>query len=473
MAGCGRLVNNKPMVICVGSALLYFKKEIIYMKIAILKRTIFFFILAMILFRSPHIKAASPDTSLTGRMSGHVNTLSRHKAAYGGSLTCHGSRHKAAYGDSLTCHGSRHKAAYGGSFTCHGFGQKATLAARKTTSARKKGKGTTITRTRKKAKGKTTKSTRKKGKRKTSKSTGKKGKGKTTKSTGKKGKRKTSKSTGKKGKRKTTKSTGKKGKRKTSKSTEKNGKKKTTTSAGKKIKHSTALIGHRGYSSVYAENTLSAFYGAYANGFKGIEMDVMETRSGDLLIFHDMKLIRLCGVDGEIRDLTEQTRLNYKINGQYKILTLQEALEAVRNKKGPILLHLKEYKNYGYLPTQEGMKRIAGIIKQYKLEDRVIIFGARYNIKRFAGKYGLQYGVLFLGEDLGTIKKFAAWAKRHKVGLVCFVHMSALAKDAKAKIKVIHDQDLKAGMYYTLTNKDMKKLKKLGVDYALSDYKLQ
>lgn len=237
--------------------------------------------------------------------------------------------------------------------------------------------------------------------------------------------------------------------------------------------HKTILIGHRGYSSEYSENTLSSFQGAYDNGFKGIEMDVLETRSGDLLVFHDMTLKRLCGVDGDIRDLTEISRLDYKVFEEHKILTVEEALKAVKEKKGPILLHLKEYTQYDYLPSVKGIKKIAKITKKYKLQDRVIILGARYSIKRFVGKYGLKYGILSTAEDYKTIKKYATWGKKHKVSLLCFVHMSSLDEKARKKIKIIHDKKLKAGMYFTKTQEDMNKLKRLGVDYALSDYKLQ
>ena len=238
-------------------------------------------------------------------------------------------------------------------------------------------------------------------------------------------------------------------------------------------KHTAALIGHRGFSSLYPENTLSAFLGAYQNGFKGIEMDVLETRSGDLLVFHDIDMERLCGVDEDIRNVTGQSRYNYKVKGSHDILTLDEALGAVRNYKGPIFIHIKEYNEYGYLPSRAGVKKIAGIIKKYNLQKRAVVMGARTNISRFSGKYGIRYGLLTRKCSLANVKKLSAWAKKHKVSCFIFVRMNAMNHDARKKVKILHDKNMKVGIYFTYTKKDMKKLDRAGVDYALSDFKLR
>lgn len=47
------------------------------------------------------------------------------------------------------------------------------------------------------------------------------------------------------------------------------------------------VIGHRGASAAYAENTLIAFTGAIAQGADGIELDVRRTSDGGLALSHD------------------------------------------------------------------------------------------------------------------------------------------------------------------------------------------
>ncbi len=47
------------------------------------------------------------------------------------------------------------------------------------------------------------------------------------------------------------------------------------------------VIGHRGASAAYAENTLLAFTGAIAQGADGIELDVRRTSDGGLALSHD------------------------------------------------------------------------------------------------------------------------------------------------------------------------------------------
>jgi len=47
------------------------------------------------------------------------------------------------------------------------------------------------------------------------------------------------------------------------------------------------VIGHRGASVAFAENTLAAFAGALTQGADGIELDVRRTRDGALALSHD------------------------------------------------------------------------------------------------------------------------------------------------------------------------------------------
>jgi glycerophosphoryl diester phosphodiesterase len=53
------------------------------------------------------------------------------------------------------------------------------------------------------------------------------------------------------------------------------------------------ILGHRGASADFPENTLEAFAGAVAQGADGVELDVMRCGSGELVVCHDEELGRL------------------------------------------------------------------------------------------------------------------------------------------------------------------------------------
>ncbi len=53
------------------------------------------------------------------------------------------------------------------------------------------------------------------------------------------------------------------------------------------------ILGHRGASADFPENTLEAFRGAVAQGADGVELDVMRCATGELVVCHDEQLSRL------------------------------------------------------------------------------------------------------------------------------------------------------------------------------------
>ena len=51
------------------------------------------------------------------------------------------------------------------------------------------------------------------------------------------------------------------------------------------------VAGHRGDSANYPENTMAAFRAAKEQGF-GIELDLQLTADGQVVVFHDLDLLR-------------------------------------------------------------------------------------------------------------------------------------------------------------------------------------
>ena len=102
-----------------------------------------------------------------------------------------------------------------------------------------------------------------------------------------------------------------------------------------------SFIAHRGFHSDFIpENSLSAFSKAVENGY-GIELDIHITRDGEIVVFHDDSLERMCGVDLKIEELTLAEIKQYSLsNTDEKIPTFKDVLALVDGKV-PLIVELK------------------------------------------------------------------------------------------------------------------------------------
>ena len=88
------------------------------------------------------------------------------------------------------------------------------------------------------------------------------------------------------------------------------------------------------------ENSLAAFQAAVDAGY-GIELDVHLTADDQIVVFHDDRLKRICGVEGRTDDLTLAELKALRLFGtEHTIPTLDEAL-AVLDGKVPLILEIK------------------------------------------------------------------------------------------------------------------------------------
>lgn len=78
---------------------------------------------------------------------------------------------------------------------------------------------------------------------------------------------------------------------------------------------------------MHHENTMSAFAHAIELGYQYIETDVHSTSDGVLMAFHDENLLRTCGVDVDIAELTFAEIQSLKVHDQEHIPTFQEMIE--------------------------------------------------------------------------------------------------------------------------------------------------
>lgn len=132
---------------------------------------------------------------------------------------------------------------------------------------------------------------------------------------------------------------------------------------------------HRGASAYAPENTVPAFVLAAEQGADGIECDVMRCASGELVVCHDEKLDRLCGIPVYVRELPlpELRRLPVlrdRFPGvRATIPTLEEAVEAA----GPAMLWNVELKVDRHDEAEGLAREAARAIARLRLEERVLV----------------------------------------------------------------------------------------------------
>jgi len=134
------------------------------------------------------------------------------------------------------------------------------------------------------------------------------------------------------------------------------------------------VVGHRGFKAVAPENTIASFEAAAAVGTDYMELDVHQTKDGELVLMHDGKVDRTTNGKGAVRDLTlvEIKRLNA---GQGEpVPTLREALLWAKAKGVRIDIDHKDG------PVED----IARVIRETGMTNRVVIEGSRDRLRRFA-----------------------------------------------------------------------------------------
>lgn len=100
----------------------------------------------------------------------------------------------------------------------------------------------------------------------------------------------------------------------------------------------TLVIGHRGAGGHVAENTLPSIKKAMELGVDGIEIDIFQCASGELVVFHDSRLDRLTNAKGSIENVTLDSIRNIVVLGGYSIPTLDEVLDLI---EGQVFLNIE------------------------------------------------------------------------------------------------------------------------------------
>lgn len=136
------------------------------------------------------------------------------------------------------------------------------------------------------------------------------------------------------------------------------------------------FIAHRGEQEVAPDNTIAAFTKAEQEGYKTVELDVWETYSGDLVVNHDKRLKKMCGVNLDVRKLTcdpnsEYYVENYRITagsnlkkyGTMTVLSFKSAVKLTSALSLNLVVHLKNPESDPI--SEKGIEQLVATLDKY------------------------------------------------------------------------------------------------------------
>ncbi len=143
------------------------------------------------------------------------------------------------------------------------------------------------------------------------------------------------------------------------------------------------ITAHRGDSKGAPENTLSAFELAIENGADVIELDVRQTKDGEIVVMHDENIRRVCGVDKKVGKLTFEELRKYSPGKKFKgkdkekykdekIPTLRETLDLVGDR-AELNIELKPART-----DKKFEQKVVEILQEYDYYDNCVITSQTY-----------------------------------------------------------------------------------------------
>ena len=173
----------------------------------------------------------------------------------------------------------------------------------------------------------------------------------------------------------------------------------------------TEVTAHRGASADYPENTMSAFVGAKELGADWIELDVHQTKDGEIIVIHDKNFKRTTGVNKNTWELTYE-EVSQLDAGSYfgaefqgeRIPLLSEVIEFAKENNIRLNIELK--------PTSHETdfeKHVIDIIMEYDFAENCVITSQIYRVMENVKAYNEEIETVYvMGLAYGNITKLTA-----------------------------------------------------------------
>ena len=145
------------------------------------------------------------------------------------------------------------------------------------------------------------------------------------------------------------------------------------------LEDNTVIIAHRGASAEAPENTLAAMELAIEQQADWVEIDVQETRNGEIVVIHDSDLKKIGGSSLKVAEATLEELQSVDIGSWWdpsfndqRIPTLQQVLDLCKNRVNIVI----ELKYYGHEERLE--ERVANLVDAAGMQDQVMLMSLSY-----------------------------------------------------------------------------------------------
>ncbi|MFC1619330.1 glycerophosphodiester phosphodiesterase [Candidatus Neomarinimicrobiota bacterium] len=135
------------------------------------------------------------------------------------------------------------------------------------------------------------------------------------------------------------------------------------------------ILGHRGAPSQAPENTLPGFQAAFAAGLDGIELDVMETADGELVVAHDYDLEWHTNGTGFIHetmaDVLLQVNAAHRWEPDFPSTPIPRLDDVLKILPEHVIVNIELKTQNWFHPGFE--RKVLALVHQYDLEKRTVI----------------------------------------------------------------------------------------------------
>jgi glycerophosphoryl diester phosphodiesterase len=217
------------------------------------------------------------------------------------------------------------------------------------------------------------------------------------------------------------------------------------------------IIAHRGASAHAPENTIAAFQLALEQGADGIELDVMLSKDGHLVVIHDDTVDRTTDGKGYVREMTLEELKSLDAGEGQSIPTLDEVFEAFGGRF-IINVELKNYTSvFDGLPIET-----AKLVKKHQLGESVIVSSFNpFNLPRFHARMPeVDLGLL---TQPNTAKK---WVWRLFKYDALHPHFSDVAQ---VLVAALHSRNRKVNVWTVDEPSEIQRLAALEVDSIITN----
>ena len=201
---------------------------------------------------------------------------------------------------------------------------------------------------------------------------------------------------------------------------------------GVQLDNEVSVIAHRGAAGAAPENTVAAIRKAIEDRADWVEIDVQESRDGEVIVVHDSDFMKLAGDPIKVWE-GDYSRLQHIDVGSWfdpefadqRVPTLARVLEEIRPGESNLVIELKYYGH-----DQQLEQRVIDVVEAAGMADRVMVMSLKLTgVQKLKAKRPDWTGGLLAATALGDITRLDAdfLAVNQNIANAAFIHRARQA----------------------------------------------